>query len=293
MIGRGGYRFLPDGREARGVLPWVIAIMTFLAALAVAGGLMLYDATSQWRTTLSRSWTVQVVEADPALREAQARAAVKLLAEIDGVTSVRALGDAEARALLEPWLGAGSQSADLPVPALIDVAVAPSASLSPANVRHRLQAVAPSARLDDHDRWLRQLGAFAGALQLTAFAIVVVSLLATMGVVGFSTRAGLMGHRATIEILHLMGAEDSAIGREFQRQYLFHGFKGGLAGVAAAVATIAGLGWMAQRLSSGLLGGFTPGPLVWLSLAVLPLAVAVLTMATARLTVHRALADYV
>ena len=60
-------RLLPEGRLA-GPMPWVIAIMMFLTALAAAGGLAMGSAASQLGADLGRQVTVQIVLADPATR---------------------------------------------------------------------------------------------------------------------------------------------------------------------------------------------------------------------------------
>jgi cell division transport system permease protein len=66
-------RLLPEGRAA-GPMPWVIAIMMFLMALAGAAGLGLREAARTLSADLADRITIQIVEADAAKREAQARA---------------------------------------------------------------------------------------------------------------------------------------------------------------------------------------------------------------------------
>ena len=66
-----------------------------------------------------------------------------------------------------------------------------------------------------------------------------------------------------------------------------------MVGAAAGIGTVAGIGAMARRLGTeGLLGSISFGPGAWALLAALPLLVALLTMLTARWTVHRALGEY-
>lgn len=287
-----GFSFLPEGRESHGVLPWVIAVMVYLMVLAVAGGIGIVNATRDWSSGLKRSWTVQILTADGEPRQSEMQAAIRFLANRQGISDVTALSDTQARALLEPWLGAESQNADLPVPGLIDVALQPGASLDARAVEAELKAYAPSARIDDHEQWLVQLKDFARGLQSLAYLIVGLVTLATIAIVAFSTRAGLSSHRATIEILHLMGAEDSQIAREFQWRYMIHGFKGSLAGAVVGLVTVIGIGALAQRLGGGLVGSATFEPWNWAVLALLPLVAAIITMVTARWTVHRALAEF-
>lgn len=287
------FRFLPEGRESQGVLPWVIAVMVYLMVLAVAGGIGLVTATQGWSGGLARSWTVQILNAEPGAQQTEAQAAARFLKEQPGISNVAVLPEREARALLEPWLGESAQSGELPVPALIEVTLAADAEVDSAAVEEALKAHAPSASIDNHEEWLGQLTVFARGLEGLAYLIVGLMALATVAIVTFSTRAGLSSHHGTIEILHLMGAEDRQIAREFQWRYLAHGLKGSIVGAGLGIGTVLAIGAMAQRLGTeGILGSMSFGPGAWMLLAALPLLVALLTMVTARWTVHRALAEF-
>ncbi|MGK2284618.1 cell division protein FtsX [Pedomonas sp. V897] len=287
------FNFLPEGRESHGVLPWVIAVMVYLMVLAVAGGIGLVTATQGWSGGMARSWTVQILNAEPAERKAEMAAAARFLKGQPGIASAAALPESAARGLLKPWLGDSADSRDLPVPGLIEVTLAENARVDAARMEAQLKQHAPSASIDDHDEWLGQLTAFARGLQGLAYVVVGLMALATAAIVTFSTRAGLSSHHNTIEILHLMGAEDRQIAREFQWRYLAHGLKGSVVGAGLGIATVAAIGAMAQRLGTeGILGSLSFPAWGWVLLVVLPLLVALLTMATARWTVHRALAEF-
>lgn len=287
------FRFLPEGRESQGVLPWVIAVMVYLMVLAVAGGIGVVSATKDWSGGLARSWTVQILSPEGEDRNAEVQAVMRFLADQPGVSGVNVLPETEARALLEPWLGESAKSQELPVPALIDVMLTPDSVLDADTVEAQLKAYAPNSAIDDHDAWLGQLTTFAHGLQGLAYLIVGLVALATAAIVTFSTQAGLSSHHETIEILHLIGAEDRQIAREFQWRYLAHGLKGSIVGAVAGIGTVAAIGAMARRLGSeGILSSFEFGAGSWALLAALPLLVALLTMLTARWTVHRALREH-
>lgn len=291
--GRYRFRFLPEGKESQGVLPWVIAVMVYLMVLAVAGGIGVVSATQGWSSGMARSWTVQILSPEGEERDAEVKAVMRFLSEQPGVAGVTVLPEAQARALLEPWLGESAQSAELPVPALIDVSLAADATLDSDTVEQQIKTYAPSSAIDDHDEWLGQLSTFARGLQALAYLIVGLVALATVAIVTFSTQAGLSSHHDTIEILHLIGAEDRQIAREFQWRYLAHGLKGSIVGAIAGIGTVAGIGEMAERLGSeGILSSFSFGPSAWTLLVALPLLIALITMLTARWTVHRALGEY-
>ena len=135
-FGRAERGLLPEGRIA-GPMPWVIAIMMFLTVLAAAAGLGLGGAAARLDAQIGTRVTIQIVEANPDARRAQAAAAAAALERMPGVLDVRPVPDEEVQRLLEPWLGAGGLESDLPVPSLIDVDLTPEAHRDLAGLQPR------------------------------------------------------------------------------------------------------------------------------------------------------------
>jgi cell division transport system permease protein len=283
-------RILPELRDSGGILPWVIAVMVYLSALAIAGGFGLRAAASGWTSDLTHRVTIQVSEADTKVQTQKAAAIVEQLKAEASVEDAKRLTDAELGALLDPWLGEGSVNAELPVPAMIDVTLKDD-STDMAGLSAKVKAISPGAMIDTHQQWLGQLSMLTRSINWTANLIVLLVALATVALVVFGTQAGLAAHKPTIEILHLMGAEDGMIANEFQKRFLIHGFFGGIGGLILALITIFLLGWLAQRAGQGLIASVSLSWMAWLALLCLPILAAVLTMLTARLTVLRALRD--
>lgn len=285
-------RLLPEPGQTGGILPWVIGIMVFLVALTGSGALLLGHFTASWQNGLARAVTVRIDAAVPLDRDGQTRAALAYLEDMAEVESARILPDSELRGLLEPWLGPGSLEADLPIPALIDVRLREGATLTMATLGGRLASVAPDAAVDDHQQWLGQVRLIAASIQGLGAGIACLVTIATIFVVALATRSGLNNHRPTIEILHLIGAEDDMIAQEFQWRFFWMGLRGGLAGAAAGAAAVIGIGWLAAGLIADSGATWTPPWPLWALFLTLPAIVALLTMWTARLTVRRALAAY-
>ena len=286
------YRFLPEGQGSGGLLPWVIAVMVFLTALALAGGIGLATATEGLSQTLGRTVTVQIVNANPDVRARQADAVMQAIERDPGIARAVRLTDNDIDRLLEPWLGEGNVGDDLPLPTLIDLELTDPDRTDLAALTKTLQAVAPDARVDDQARWLGPLAGLVGTLQWIAAAIVLLVAAAMVAVVALGTRSGLNVYRPTIEVLHLMGAEDVMIARLFQYRYLRYGLAGGIIGLVFALIAILIVGQLVARMGSGLVGDVGLPADGWLAIALLPIAAGLLTMITARLTVSRALAAY-
>ena len=276
-------------------LPGLIAVMVYLAGLALAGMLVLDATLQRWDRSLTGTLTVQLPPAEEGKGDGGLAVVLKVLRGTPGVTSATALGrDATAR-LLEPWLGDLLADADLPLPRLIDLRIDPENAPDLAALRGRLTAAAPNAVLDDHHRWLDRLASLVLSIELTALAVVVLVAAAAVMTVVFTTRAGLAVHHAVIEVLHLIGARDGYIAGQFERQALSLALRGGVVGLVFAAGTLVAIGQAGEATSVlgdrvRLLPSVALAPWHWLAMALLPLAAAVIAMMTARITVLRALA---
>jgi cell division transport system permease protein len=281
---------IPFDRDGSGrFLPWLVALMVYLAALALSGALVLERTLESWDRGLAGTLTVELPPA-PSGGDGGLAAALKDLTATEGVLAARPLSRAEMTALLAPWLGA-SVPDDLALPQLIDVRIDPQ-HLDETALAARLAKDASGAVIDDQRRWLDRLAGLVRAAEGVAGAIVLLIGAASVLTVIFTTRAGLAVHRDVIELLHLMGARDGYIARQFQRQAMRLGLRGGAAGIALALATLIALAQAGAAL--GAAGPALPSlalrPLQLAAMALLPLAAACLAMLAARLTVMRALA---
>ena len=279
---------LPEGRLT-GPMPWVIAIMMFLTVLAAAAGLGLGNAAKSLDADIGNRITVQIVEANPDFREAQARITVSELEKITGVKSVKRVEEAEMARLLEPWLGAGGMEADLPVPVMIDADLTPQAYQNLDVIRSAVAEVAPSARVDDNAQWLAPLAKLIQALKWLAGGLVLLMVGATAATVVLAARAALDTHRGTIEVLHLMGATDVQVARLFQRRIALDALFGGALGLSAASLVLVIIGNRVGALGSELLGSAGLPAASWAILVALPVAGVFLAMLVARATILRAL----
>ena len=280
--------------ESSRFMPWIVALMVYLAALALAAALVAQSEVERWSRSLLGSLTVEILpsdEADAKVERVRVESAIALLLGTPGIAQAEVLGEARIAHLLSPWLGNADLS-ELPLPVLIDVHVKPDAELDLAALAARLFDAVPGARLDDHQRWLHGLVAFGRALELVALAALVLIAAAAAAVTAFSTRTALAIHHGVIEVLHLIGAQDSYVARQFQAHALALALEGGLGGLAAAAATILAAGHFAGP-AGGLLPDLSLALWQWAALLLLPFACGLIAMLTARATVLSTLARMV
>jgi cell division transport system permease protein len=275
---------LPESRLAS-PMPWVIAIMMFLTVLTAAAGLGLREASAHLRAGLAGRITVQIVEADSVRRTRQTRAAMAELRRIEGVVRVERVDPAKLRTLLEPWLGTGLDSREIPMPEMIDVDLTAETRDRAAAIADAVRAVAPSARVDEHAQWLAPLDQLLALLKWLAIALMLLMATATAFTVVLVARAGLGTHRATIDVMHLLGATDVQIARLFQRRIALDALFGGIIGFVGATLIVLLLGRRIGGIGSELMGSVALPAGGWVLLLLLPLAGTALAMATARLTI--------
>ncbi len=289
---------VPPRTVARRTLLTLVAIMSFLACLSVAAVSVVAIRAQGWQRQIADEVTIQIkpTEASRNMQDDVARA-VDIATQAPGVRSATPIPEAEANALLEPWLGSDFDAGELPIPRLIAVRISGDADL-PALAR-RLKQEIPSASLDDHGQWLQRLSAMANVMTFLGLLILGLVFTATALCVVFATRGAMAGNRTVIEVLHFVGAEDSYIAREFQRHFLLLGLKGaGMGGAAAAILFIL-IGLFARvegptpeeaQLRS-LFGGMSVGLTGYLGSAITVIALAFIIAVTARWTVRRTLTD--
>ncbi|MEL7219438.1 MAG: FtsX-like permease family protein, partial [Pseudomonadota bacterium] len=225
-----------------GPIPWVIAILIALVVIAAAGGLSLRNLANNARADLADAVTVQIIEADLEVRGQQAEAAAEALGAHPLVTSVRVVPESELQELLEPWLGQGAASENVPIPALIDVELSRRASTDElaqlqTALDEALESLGGGARVDAQSQWLRPVYDALSALQYLALGLIALVSIATAAAVWLASRNAFTNHRETVEIIHLLGGTDRQVTGIFERPVIreaaFGAFIGLLIGLAA------------------------------------------------------------
>lgn len=294
--GKRRYDLPLDKSAGAGFLTLLIGLMTFLAVLALAASFTLSDMTERWSSGLENKVTVEIPAEDAAGKirsrqeidavSAQAAAALEKNA---AVKSVHVLDDEELGDLVKPWLGEDAPLKDIPVPGLISLELTDADAAIYQSLRADIASAAPGARLDTHETWLNDLLRFTGALQFAATLLIVVIGLTTAAAVAGAVRARMAVHHEQVELLHLMGARDRYISRQFQRHSLILGLQGSLAGMAAGGIALMLIGWTAGEMDVNLLPDFRLSMMQIVSILFLPFLISGLVARTTAHTVRTVL----
>ena len=285
------------------MLPFLVAAMAFMAALALAGWMGAAALSRHWQEGAGSALTVQVTDprgpatvtegqAGPAAGATRQAAVLRLLTGTPGVAAARVLEDDELADLLRPWFGTGQDRVSIPLPAIIAVRLAAPIDL-PALGR-RVAAVAPGAQVEDHGIWIGRLTALARSLQACAGLALLLVIAVAATVIAVATRAGLAARREAIEIVHGLGATDSYIAGRFAARATLLAAIGGMGGAVLAAPMLITLAHLAEPFGTGpqdtdTIAGVLSAlpPSLWVALPMLPVAAAVIGCLTAQATVRR------
>jgi len=275
---------IPPADGARWPLHLVIAVMCFLASVALGVTLTVAHVTEEWSSDLVGVVTVQIKPRPGVEMDDQMARALEIIRATPGVASASRVPAATASELLEPWLGNVDLPEDIAVPQLIDVRLDPAHDADLDALGLLLSDAVPGAELDDHFRWKSRLTAFAASLEGLALAALVLIVAATIAIVIFATRAAMEANREIIEVLHLIGARDAFIAGEFQSQFLWVGLRAGAIGALAAAFVLVLLAIFAGGTGEFFLPGLGVTWTTYPTLLLVPILAAAVALGTARLT---------
>ena len=280
-------------------LTLVIAIMCFLACLTAGAVYLINQSANAWLRDISTEVTVQVDPSDdPKVTEQTVKGVVDLLVIQPGVLDVRILDSKESARLLEPWLGASKELANLPIPRLIAIELDRNVEPDFTGLSKTLQERFPTASLDDHRHWQNQIRTVTRSFAIGGIAILLLVGAATTAIIVSATRSAMASNREIVEVLHFVGATDRFIAREFEKHFLTLGIRAGVVGAFFAMAVFFLMPTLMEFLAGGtvtlaefkrLVGtGVLDAP-GYLLLALVVVVIAALCMLTSRFGVFRIL----
>ncbi len=226
-------------------LPLVMAVMGFLATLALIGGLALNTMARDWARGLQGTLTVEITaEALDAYKaehgSALTPAVVTLLEAHPAIGAATPLTDEAMAALLAPWFPDAATVTALPLPQLIDVKLSHPDKMDVAALNTQLAALHPEIRADDYQALIAKQVRLARSLSWLAVGLIGLVGFATAMIISFATRTSFAAHRPTVDLVHLLGTDDKKVIGMFGRHFLIHTLSGGTfgMGIAALVAVL-------------------------------------------------------
>lgn len=270
---------------------WISMLMVFISTLTLAFALVTHTSVHKWYKNISGSITVQIPTHDAKGKsredavQADIDSALGILLSTEGVIDAYVLSDSQMDSLMSPWIGENASTAELPLPKLIDVKIDTKHQPDLEQIKADLAEQVPLAILDSHRITLGELVTLALNLTRLTGLILLLMLVSMAFSIIFVTKSGLKVHRKVIALIHMMGAGDFYITREFANRSGTLALSGGFIGFILSLPVMAFIAYYLSDLTGGFIIQATLSKKQWLILLSVPFIAAFLSYLTAAYTV--------
>lgn len=270
-------------------LMWIFAFIIYLTILSLTTLLVFENALNRWNSNDTLSLTIQLMPVQDVEFEEQIDKVKNILEEFDGIKDIYILSTLENLALIKPWIETQMIPSDVPLPRLIDVQFKDGSGLSAKTLTLKLNNSISNFHVIDSKQLINNVMDTNQSIRLLAVAFVILISLTAVVSVFFCTRLGFSIHKNVIELLHLIGARDSYLAAQFQRQAIILGLRGSILGCTFSVATLYGTWHVVTHLNASVFPSNLLPYWKWLMLTVVPIITIIIAGITARLTVVKEL----
>lgn len=246
-----------------GSLPLLVALMTLLAGLALAGLSGVQTLARSW-SSAGRSATTIEIPADTPDLTAQVQHLAQQLRLAPTVANVTVLTSDQVRTLLAPWLGPPSDAkrpSGLTLPTVMSVTRHEAAASGP-DLETLVHGTIAGAVIEEDRRWGDRLEALGDSLVTCAWlAVALIAAIAVLSI-GMTVRRSVVAQRRAVETVHFLGAGDLTISSRIAGRAGVLSLMGSIAGLALLAPVLA---LLAERLApfTGYARGSTAGTNAW------------------------------
>lgn len=280
---------IPFARDdAHRMLPAMVACLIGFAALLLALSVSLSDGVSAQSREVTGVLQVEVPKDIAAKKESMDRI-LATIRSAPGVNDLVLLRDAEMEALLKPWLGEQFSLDDLPVPSMVDVKTdvkSGKTMVDVAKLRTQLSAIHKDINVEDRGPWVAQMARATNLLQGMVVFVALLLLACVIGMIVLVARTNLKLHFKAVSLLHMFGATDEYILRQFQWNNAWLAARGAVFGSLFAALIFTSWVVLSHRWESPVLPpvNFSLGH--GITFFILPIFTALIALVATRLTVQ-------
>jgi cell division transport system permease protein len=280
---------IPFARDdAHRLLPVMVACLIAFAALLFSVAISIsHTLDGQSRAALG-SLQVEV----PRSKAADATLMGSITAEIkrtSGVREAKIITTEEMNTLLKPWLGEDIALEELSVPVMIDVITEVDAGKTTVDVdglRRALRKFDSNIRVDDRGPWAVQVTQATSLVQALMIFIALLLVTCVIAMIVLLAKTSLRLHFKTVSLLHMFGATDEYILRQFQYNSAWLAARGGAAGALAAALIFTVMAMLSVQWHSPLVPEISLSIGHGVMLVILPIFTALVALVATRLTVQ-------
>lgn len=251
----------------------IMALLTFLAVLALGIGLAIGTGVSRWNSQWDRTATVQVM--DP-----KNVADVKQIIDKnqDKFQSVTMVSTDEMAGMLRPWITGGAKL-DSYLPTMYELRFK-----NVSDLKEMGETLGRSARFLTHADALRNPIAAGVRMIMIAGLVLGLTLMAIAVCISYIARNTALLHRRELEILNQIGARDSFVARQMQIIVAKICTTAGVIGFITAAPILLLVIGAARSARVGLMATLTLGGGSWLVLMLMPVFITIFAIWITRRT---------
>lgn len=238
---------LPKRKETDRPLLVVLAIMAFLATLALLAGRQGLRLGAEWQTELYGTASLQVFDVASENQDIIIERVTDQLETYTPALKVNILSQADMTARLEPWLGPNAQAEELPFPLFFTLES--ERDIDPRQIENWLSALNLNIFVDNHATWQREFQDVGRALYRTALLVLILVLAASAVIAGFATQSVMSAFSPTLRVIYRSGASRPFVARLFILRTLKLASRGAFIGVFGGV--LIALLWNGLVLGAG------------------------------------------
>ena len=268
-------------------------ISVFLFSITLAAYFMISAVISSWNKSIVDGLTVQIMPPAETLsaeeNDMRVNKVIMCVEGWSGVERVKLLSDQKIKKLMSPWLGADADIHALPLPKLLSVKLKNGKTFDYAAAKESLADIAPYASIYNHGLWLKKLIKSARSLKILSLLVLALVLTASVFSLFYAVGTSLKVHQHIIEILHIMGATDGYIAKQYASISFVIGLVSAVIGTILAIVALFVVAMLSSGLETGLIGAAKLTGTHWLVLSLMPLLTAALSTSMAYLCVKKTL----
>lgn len=270
-------------KQADHYLIAMLALMTALVILVTSSTVYFASLAGSWESHLKEVATLEIPgsASSPELME---RLKTTLSAQ-DVIENFTILSREDLLSSVSPWIDLdGLDAGEVPLPTIVTLKLATRDKLALEKLAFTIKAINKDIRFDAHENWLASAMSNASLIRFLSASIAVALLLVMALTLAMLVRDKILLNMEVISLLHIMGATDKFILREFFMHMLKLSGKAVLIGLIAALILVAGAWGFMDPMDNSVSGAPNTTGFILL-FAGLPLLILLLVYGTTRASV--------
>ncbi len=276
----------------KGFLPFITAFMVFIASIIFATALIGNNITTNWHKYLKNNITIQILpdlKAKNPKKEIENRInnIVSILKQTPGIKSYSVISNEETTNLLKPWIG--TFKLDIPLPRIINIETSTTALLNSSMLQKEIENYSKNIKFETYSNWMYELQTSIRAVQILLGLIVFIILITTAITISYTTQSGFNINKKVINIMHMVGATNNYIAKQFSKRMMNLALIGGISGYLFSCLIIFMIKTSTYYITNKVIINFDFPITIYLYVLIIPIIAGVIAKISAILTINKKL----